>query len=287
MPGIRRIALLATAACSLSLGLSTTGAAGAPAEPMWAPAATAAIHPGVQTLSPVGGCTANFVFFDEEHVYIGQAAHCTGTGGSTETNGCEAGSLPLGTAVVVGGAAQPATMVYNSWLAMQANMETDPSACAYNDFALLRLHPADAVRVNPSVPHWGGPVGINTEGCPPGHKVYSYGNSPLRLGLTLLSPHVGFCQGDAGDGWTHEVSILPPELPGDSGSAYLDRAGRALGNLSTIAIAIPGAIVYGVSDMHRQLSYLRGSEEALSDVRLALGTEPFRPRQLPIGVRLL
>jgi hypothetical protein len=32
-------------------------------------------------------CTANFVFSDAGDVYIGQAAHCSGTGTATETDG--------------------------------------------------------------------------------------------------------------------------------------------------------------------------------------------------------
>jgi hypothetical protein len=30
-------------------------------------------------------------------------------------------------------------LVYNSWLAMRAEGETDPDACAFNDFALIRI----------------------------------------------------------------------------------------------------------------------------------------------------
>ena len=76
----------------------------AAADPAWAPAATAPIHPGVQTDTNGGQCTANFVFFDaSNNVYIGQAAHCSGTDGNTATNGCEAGSLPHGTPVNVDG----------------------------------------------------------------------------------------------------------------------------------------------------------------------------------------
>ena len=131
----------------------------AAAAPTWAPAATAPIHPGVQTVTAGGQCTANFVFYDASNtVYIGQAAHCSGTGGATETNGCDSGSLPLGTPVQVGGASQPGTMVYNSWLAMQAAGETNPDACAFNDLALVRLNPADFGKVNPSIPFWGGPT---------------------------------------------------------------------------------------------------------------------------------
>ena len=32
-------------------------------------------------------------------VYVGYAAHCAGTGGQTDTNGCDTGSVPLGTTV--------------------------------------------------------------------------------------------------------------------------------------------------------------------------------------------
>ena len=73
------------------------------AAPTWAPAATAAIHPGVQTETAGAQCTANFIFTDASNVYIGQAAHCSGTGGNTETNGCTSASLPIGTPVTVGG----------------------------------------------------------------------------------------------------------------------------------------------------------------------------------------
>src|SRR5215210_6592873 len=112
--------LLAALAATLAI------AAPAAAEPAWAPADTAPVHPGVQTVSDSGQCTANFVFFDASNaVYIGQAAHCTSTGGSTGTDGCETGSLPLGSPVEVDGAGRPGTLAYNSWLAMQAAGETD------------------------------------------------------------------------------------------------------------------------------------------------------------------
>ena len=67
-------------------------------------------------------------------------------------------------------------MVYNSWLTMQAKGETDPDTCPYNDLALVKLDPADVGKVNPSIPHWGGPnaVGASTALR---DKVYSYGNS--------------------------------------------------------------------------------------------------------------
>jgi hypothetical protein len=101
----------------------------AAAAPTWAPAATAPIHPGVQTVTAGGQCTANFVFTDGTKVFIGQAAHCSGTGGNTATNGCTSGSLPIGTPVTVGGASKPGHMVYNSWLTMQSLGESDAETC--------------------------------------------------------------------------------------------------------------------------------------------------------------
>lgn len=249
----------------------------------WAPAATATIHPGVQTFTEGAQCTANFVFFDASDVYVGQAAHCSGTGGYSEADRCTPTSHPVGTPVTVGGASRPATMVYNSWLTMQAVGEDDADTCQYNDFALVRLDPADAGRVNPSIPHWGGPVGLNTTGTRLLEDVYSYGNSSLRLGLTQLSPKKGISLGDAGGGWTHLASTLTPGLPGDSGSAFLDSRGRALGVLSTINIGLPGGVTNGVSDLARALAYMRANS-AFDAVQLAVGTTAFNGSQLPVGL---
>jgi len=271
------------AALLSSLVLLPAGSAAA-AQPTWAPAATAPIHPGVQTDTAGGQCTANFVFSDGPTVYIGQAAHCSTTGGQTDTNGCTSGSRPVGTAVTVGGASKPGTMVYNSWLTMQAAGETDPNVCRYNDLALIRLDPADAAKVNPSIPHWGGPNGLNSVGTKTLQKVYSYGNSSLRLGLTLLSPKVGLSLGDGGGGWTHSVSTLTPGIPGDSGSAFLDSTGKALGVLSTLNISVPGGVTNGVGDLRRELDYLHAKVPALANVQLALGTTAFTPNKLPLGL---
>src|SRR5436309_1278868 len=116
----------------------------ASAAPTWAPASSATVHPGVQTFTDGGQCTANFVFYDGAgNEYIGQAAHCSGTDGNTATDGCTSGSLPTGTPVDVTGASQPGTMVYNSWLTMQQLGETNSDTCAYNDLALVKLDSSD------------------------------------------------------------------------------------------------------------------------------------------------
>lgn len=253
------------------------------ADPTWAPAGTATVKPGVMVFTAGGQCTANFIFFDDSDIYIGQAAHCSSTSGATTTDGCLAGSLPAGTPVEVNGASQPGTMVYNSWLTMQDQGETDPNVCQYNDFALVRLDPADHDKVNPSIPHWGGPTGINTTGAPLFQRVFSYGNSSLRFGLAFLSPKIGLSQGDRGAGWSHTALNITPGIPGDSGSAFLDKSGRALGVLSTEELGIPGGVTNGIGDISRELDYMRANVPALSDVELALGTVAFNPRRLPLG----
>jgi hypothetical protein len=241
----------------------------------WAPAATAPIHPGVQTITAGAQCTANFVFFDASNtVYIGQAAHCSGTRAATETNGCDSDSLPIGTPVEVGGASQPGTMVYNSWLAMQAAGDTNPDTCAFNDLALIRLNPADFGKVNPSIPFWGGPTGIDTNGTAAGENVYSYGNSSLRGGVSQLGPKQGVSLGDDGNGWSHNVYTATPGIPGDSGSAFLNSAGAALGVLSTVQIA-PVAGSNGVGDVSREINYM--SSHSSLGAQLANGTQPFNP----------
>jgi len=239
----------------------------------WAPAKTATIHPGVQTRTEGGQCTANFIFKAGDTVFIGQAAHCSGTGGQTETDGCSSGSLPLGTKVEVSGAKAPGTMVYNSWLAMQAAGETDPDTCAYNDLALVRLDAADVGSVNPSIPGFGGPTGVGSAGGS-GASVYSYGNSELRGGITKLSPKQGIVTQSEGNGWSHNVVTLTPGVPGDSGSGFLNAKGEAFGVLSTLQLA-PLPATNGVGDLGKELAYAR-SHSQLGTVQLVPGTEPFK-----------
>ncbi|WP_280259752.1 hypothetical protein [Nocardia abscessus] len=143
---------------------------------------------------------------------------------------------------------------------------------------LVKIAAADLGKVNPSLPHWGGPTGINTTGAAEGGRVYSYGNSSLRGGISGLSPQVGESENDdpAVGGWTHTLTAPTPGIPGDSGSAFLDRDGRALGTLSTLGIALP--IVNHVGDIHQELDYAR-THSGISGLRLVLGTEPFDPNR--------
>ena len=232
------------------------------------------IHPGVMTFTQGAQCTSNFIFRDGGGTYIGQAAHCSGTGGATETNGCDSGSLPIGTQVEVDGATQPGTLAYNSWLAMQAAGETNADACQYNDFALVRIDPADVGRVDSSVPGFGGPTGVGPSSAMLGDTVYSYGNSSLRGGITKLSPKQGVVVQGEGNGWSRTVYTATPGVPGDSGSAFLSGSGQAIGTLSTLQI-LPVAGSNGVGDLRNELTYARA--HGFGGLDLVPGTQPFTP----------
>lgn len=281
---IRRVAAVAAVAAS-SLVLTVGAAPSVSSAPTWADADVATIHPGVQLFTNGGQCTANFIYTSGAEAYIGMAAHCASTGEATDTNGCDAGSLPLGTEVRITGAATPGTLAYSSWLTMQAQpTRPDANTCMFNDLALVRIHPTDVPKVNPSIPHWGGPTGLNTTGVPALSSVYSYGNSVLRLGLELLMPKLGLSLGTTGGGWTHPAYTITPGIPGDSGSALLDSRGRAAGVLSTLVL-LPAPLSNNHTDLNRALAY--ANAHAGTDVTLALGTEPFRPNQLPLGLGIL
>ncbi len=247
----------------------------APSAQAWAPASTATIHPGVNTETAGASCTSNFIFQSGTDVFIGDAAHCHGTGAATDTNGCDAGTLPIGTPVTVTGASQPGTLVYSSWSTMQARGEADPDTCQYNDFALVKLAAADVAKVNPSVPEFGGPTGLRSgAGMTTGTKVLSYGNSVLRQGVTLLSPKYGYqVQATSNGGWNHTVYTVTPGIPGDSGSGFFDGTGKAFGALSTVAIA-PLPASNGVADLAKALDYAR-AYGGVGSVQLVNGTEPF------------
>jgi hypothetical protein len=162
-------------------------------------------------------------------------------------------------------------MVYNSWIRMQAAHETDEETCQYNDLALIQLSSADVAKTNPSVPGWGGPTGLGSEGDT-GSDTYSYGNSSLRGGVTFLSPKQGKVVDRSPGGWSTDVYTVTPGIPGDSGSGFLNATGHAAGVLSTVAIA-PLAGSNGVGDLPRELAW--ASAHGLS-VSVVNGTEPFQ-----------
>jgi hypothetical protein len=255
--------------------------------PTWAPAATADIHPGTQMYTEGAQCTGNFVFTDSAgNVYVGYAAHCAGTGSSTDTDGCQTQSLPLGTAVTFndggsllneGTQVGSGTLAYSSWDTMRKIGETDANTCAYNDLALVKVAAGDVGKVNPSIPFWGGPTGIDTDGTAAGDRVWTYGNSSLRFGITQLSPHTGISLGDdaADGGWSHPLYTVTPGIPGDSGSAFVSAGGKAIGVLSTLGLA-PLPASNNIGDLGKELAYAQ-QHSGIAGLQLVNGTEPFDP----------
>ena len=243
----------------------------------WAPADSAPIRPGVVLDTEGGGrCTSNFVFTSGDRVFIGQAAHCAGTGEAIDTDGCDSGTMGVGTPVAIqaaDGTERKGKLAYSSWATMQANRESDPDVCALNDFALVEIAAEDVAAVNPSLPVFGGPTGLDTDGLGTAERVYSYGNSPLRLGVSALSPKVGIGVTESGGGWGHDVYTLTPGVPGDSGSAFVDGSGAAFGVLATLQLA-PMPAANGVVDLAHALEYANAHGD-VGAVKLALGTEPF------------
>jgi hypothetical protein len=148
------------------------------------------------------------------------------------------------------------TLAYNSWIAMQNAHETDANTCAYNDLALIKIDPPQVANVNPTVPFWGGPDGLAPGASAAGSQVFTYGNSILRGGVSALSPKTGASLGDVEGtgGWSEDVYTVSPGIPGDSGSAYMDSNGDALGVLSTVQFA-PLAGANGVGTLAKELAY--------------------------------
>ena len=280
-------ALAAISSAVLGTALATAAPATAVGATAWAPADTAQIHPGTMMYTDGAQCTANFVYTDASaNVYVGYAAHCAGTGSSTDTDGCKTDSLPLGTKVdftndgnlasegtIVG----HGTLVYSSWITEHKLGTTDANTCAYNDLALVKVDAADVGKVNPSVPFWGGPTGIDTDGTAAGDRVYTYGNSSLRAGLSPLSPHTGVSLGDdaADGGWSHPLYTITPGIPGDSGSGFMSADGKAIGVLSTLGLA-PLPASNNIGDLAKELAFAQ-QNSGISGLQLVNGTEPFSP----------
>jgi hypothetical protein len=289
MKPFRVLALSAAAAAFVALAIATSASA-------WAPAGSATIHPGVMTftggssfLGGAGQCTANFVYTDATgNVYLGQAAHCSSTGSNTETNGCSTHSLALGTPIYSGelvkGGIENGTLIgtlaYNSWIAMQSKGETDPNTCAFNDLALIKIDSGQVANVNPTVPFWGGPDGLGGGFAPTGERVFSYGNSILRGGVSVLSPKTGVSLGEAegSGGWSSQLFTVSPGIPGDSGSAFMNATGDALGILSTVELA-PIAGSNGVGTLAKELAYANGATGL--GISVADGTTPFNSIPVP------
>jgi len=255
----------------------------------------ATITPGVVIASPLGDCTSSFVFTDGDDVFLSYAAHCAITAQAGRSlDGCVEPVFPLGTEVTIVGTdatTTAGTLAYNSWDAMQSNGETDPALCNLNDFALVELDPADVGTVNPSVPVFGGPTGLDRDGTSSGEDVFTY--QPNRPGVRAKQ---GISIGQPDGPRNHRVATTPPSEEGNSGSGYLDADGEAFGVLSFgFERGAPSAGIDGVTDLALALEYAVDNGE-LGKIALVLGTvafstdrvqmsrQPELPLELPAGL---
>ena len=119
--------------------------------------------------------------------------------------------------------------------------------------------------------------GIDADGTAAGDRVYTFGNSSLRAGITQLSPHTGISLGDAAadGGWSHPLYTVTPGVPGDSGSAFVSADGKAVGVLSTLGLA-PLPLSNNIGDLGKELAYAQ-QHSGIAGLRLVNGTEAFSP----------
>jgi hypothetical protein len=75
---------------------------------------------------------------------------------------------------------------------------------------------------------------------------------------------------------------VTPGIPGDSGSAFLDANGRALGVLSTLGISFPTLATNFAGDLSRELNYMHAHGGPAAT--LVNGTEPFNGAAVPLGI---
>ncbi len=113
-----------------------------------------------------------------------------------------------------------------------------------------------------------------------GDQVFTYGNSIVRGGITVLSPKSGLSLGDfeGTGGWSQDVYTVTPGIPGDSGSGYMDANGNALGVLSTVQLA-PLAASNGVGTLAKELAY--ANTVTGLGLSVAKGTTPFSAVPVP------
>lgn len=266
------------AAVGLAVAAALTVPGAASAEPGGS-SGPGAIGPGVQISTPVGNgaelCTANFLYSADGEssgkLYLGAAAHCmAGENAMSSINGCVEPVMPEGIEVSLAGRdgrTYTGTVAYNSWAVMQERGETAEDLCLYNDLSLIELSPEAAAVADPTVPGFGGPTALDTDGTRNGETVYSHQPNQLTATPDKQGRSLGQPEGPR----THVVVTVPAGVPGDSGSGYLDADGEAFGLLSSLMLPTGSN---GVTDIAQALDYA-AEFGSVGSLELVPGTEPF------------
>lgn len=167
------------------------------------------IRPGSWMISPAM-CTMNFVFGSGTDLYIGTAGHCTEVGDTVTLLVLPNLLVDIGTTV--------------------KSVNNDIG----DDFALVRIDPALAGQVNPSMAIVGGPTAsapapIGTPVLHVGHGLAVGTGGTPRAGLVTYSG-TGDNPGSDAIGWDGLGT------PGDSGSPVRSLNGEAVGNFTHIVV---------------------------------------------------
>jgi len=171
------------------------------------PDANTFLQPGTEVITPVGGCTLNFVFKDATNTYIGTAGHCAdGPGGRVSTTG------------------------HGAWGTVVVDID------GATDFALIRVDAAKVSAVRSAVQHWGGPTGVVTASETATGDVlaiYGYG-----IGFSVnenTRPKQGVLISDSSTQYVADTWAVN----GDSGGPVLHKAtGKALGVISSYNLPV-------------------------------------------------
>lgn len=200
------------------------------------------ISPGSNVSTPVGGCTANFIFRDAAGLwYVGTAGHCFSA---------------LGQRLTVNGLGQVGTVVY------------DINAGVGEDFALVRVDANKVANVNPAMCQWGGPTGLDHTGPSDVMRHYGFGIGYGTIQFTRA--RTGFGGTNAG----HDFSFAGLVDSGDSGSGARRDDGSALGiithvNGGLLIVGHSAPLAYGT-----RLSHAIDLAEAGTGLTLTLQTAP-------------
>jgi hypothetical protein len=194
------------------------------------------IRPGLWlvtvTTNPVGfaWCSANFIFQNNGTYGIGTAGHCAAND--------SLGAYPDVTAYVVPPLGQGTPGFYHiGQFVLSHNNDIG------DDFAMISIYPQYQSWVNPTMPVWGGPIGVYTSDSPTvvehfGHGVVVGTGGTPRAGVApIMTARNGTAFAWYGVG-----------TPGDSGSGVKAVTGEAVGNFTHIVIldGIPGEILPGM-----------------------------------------
>jgi len=236
-------------------------AAESAAAPHWAAAGSSTVHPGVRVAMAGVTCVAGFLLTNGRQAFIGVPAGCSGAG-QVDNSKCDAGQVPYGLNVTIGGAKYPGKLVYSSITEMQLRSERRVNVCANNSLSLVRIDPRDIKRTNPSIPALGGPTGVST----------AEPTAPAQLTAYLSSPTPAQALSSGSGGWAHTMMVDGPVSATFAGAPVLTSDGKALGLVTVTPDGGSGRVI--ATNLRLELRYLHKLKK-FADVTLAKGTRKF------------